>query len=669
MYSDPFIDYDVLNRSESIDWMEMLRQGAATPVTPDSSTTNQGAYSWTLSIKPQLSTTALSPYVSNLSISSFSSVYNFSYKNDTAITNAFPTSPQRIFYYPDKFTLYSISGGISGTPLTWTSAVTVAEKDKEIEDPLKKFGVLRAPWEEETEASSASSTASIQKPFMLTVPELNQKFDIGRNSGLKITWNYSLTPTSAAELNYGTNDWASSDDIDLSDVKSILMRVRTDGNTGLTISDPNNNMFSLSGGISGSMQWQDHTYIDTEADEYDTPDKIKTEKFADYRATTWTTSWTHNTTVNPLFWSPAWKTSNIQYSLGGLLARSNFDEAASDTDSPSWETIYGEWNKDNITKHSIAVNFGVSILDKMQSLHLDTDLPPRDSALNMNSTINAWISTTTVKTVIKDPFEAEPQYQPASFSETLTFKQGYSFSQYLVYDPAYSDWTTANSTLTLSKFSATYSSSRTPGFTLDTATGWKERSSTDAKLRPGAIAASFSTALKKDNLLNKRLGFSLNPSISLNLDLQRYTYSSLNFSLSFTLNVTNFLSLSMGTTSQNQEMYRYLSFLPFFREHASAIPKDNSKTDNFFLDLINSFRFDDEELRKSSGFKLKSFSFSATHNLGDLDAKLTIGLSPYREGMEYKFDTQVAFLLQWLPISELKTELTYESKTDTFATK
>jgi hypothetical protein len=314
------------------------------------------------------------------------------------------------------------------------------------------------------------------------------------------------------------------------------------------------------------------------------------------------------------------------------------------------------------------VNFGVSVLDKMQSLQLDTELPPRDSNLNINSTINAWISTTTVKTVIKDPFEAEPQYQPTSFSETLTFKPGYTFSQYLVYDPAYSDWTTANSTLTLSKFSATYSSSRTPGFVLRDA-GWEARASTDAKLRPGAITAAFSTAFKKDNLLNKTLGFSLNPSISLNLDLQRYTYSSLSFSLSFTLEISKFLSLSMGTSSQNQEMYRYLSFLPFFKEHASEIPKDTTKTDNFFLDLINSFRFDDEELRKSSGFKLKSFSFSATHHLGDWDAKLTVGLTPYREGMEYKFDTQVAFLLQWLPISELKTELTYESKTDTFASK
>ncbi|MDR2097656.1 MAG: LPS-assembly protein LptD [Spirochaetaceae bacterium] len=669
MYSDPFINHDVMDRSESIDWMEMLRQGAATPDTPDTSSTNQGSFEWNLSVKPQLSITSLAPYISSLSINSISSVYHFSYKNDTGIANAFPTSPQRIFYYPDKFTLYSISGGIGGTPLTWTSAVTIAEKDKEVEDPLKKFGKLRSPWGEEMEKTGESNTPSIQKPFLLTVPALNHNFDIGRNSGLKITWDYNLTPTSAAELNYSAEDWETSNDINLSDIQSILMRVRTDGSTGIGISDPNNNMFSITGGLSGSMQWQDHTYINEEAEEYDTDDKIKNEKFADYRSTVWTTSWTHNTTMNPLFWSPMLKTSNIQYSLGGLLARSNFDEAASSVNSPSWEIIHGEWNKDNISKHDIAVNFGVSILDKMQSLHLDTELPPRDSNLNMNSTVNAWISTTTVKTMIKNPFEAEPQYQPASFSETLTFKPGYTFSQYLVYDPAYSDWTNLSSTLTLSKFSATYSSSRTPGFTLDPATGWKERPSADARLRPVSIGAGFSTAFKKENLLNKRLGFSLDPGIKLNLDLQRYTYSNLEFSLNFTLNVTKFLSLSMGTHSQNQEMYRYLSFLPFFSEHSSEIPKDTSKTDNFFLDLINSFRFDNEELRKSSGFKLKSFNFSATHHLGDWDARLTIGMTPYREGTEYKFDTRIAFLLQWLPISELKTELSYESKTDTFTTK
>jgi hypothetical protein len=203
--------------------------------------------------------------------------------------------------------------------------------------------------------------------------------------------------------------------------------------------------------------------------------------------------------------------------------------------------------------------------------------------------------------------------------------------------------------------------------------GWKTRPGNEEKLRSVSLGFGFSPSYKKENLLGKTLSFSLDSNISLYLDLQRYTYSSLSFSLNFTMNITKFLSLSMGATSENREMYRYLSFLPFFKEFSSEIPKSPTKTDNFFKDLINSFRFDNEELRRNSGFKLKSFKFSATHHLGDWDAKLTVDMAPWRraDSRVFEFDTQISFLVQWLPISELKTEIAYNGKetVNKFSTK
>ncbi|MDR1127121.1 MAG: hypothetical protein LBL06_03210, partial [Treponema sp.] len=88
-----------------------------------------------------------------------------------------------------------------------------------------------------------------------------------------------------------------------------------------------------------------------------------------------------------------------------------------------------------------------------------------------------------------------------------------------------------------------------------------------------------------------------------------------------------------------------------------------------FIDLLNSFDFGDEAKRKSSGFKLKSFSLSAVHHLGDWDATLSVTMSPYLDNKSrppvYKFNNQISFLVQWKPIAEIKTEMTYdESKTD-----
>ncbi|MDR1257394.1 MAG: LPS-assembly protein LptD, partial [Spirochaetaceae bacterium] len=665
-YSDPYIDYDVMNRSESIDWMEMLRQGSATKIDPDTTNTSIGQFEWNLTARPQFSTSFLAPYISSLTINNISSVYHFAIGANAKVRNEYPYSPQRDFYYPDKFTMYSISTGISGTPFTWSSATSVAEKDKEIPDPVKNFGTLRSPWEEDALKPGSPGAASIQKPFSLDVPALKQSFNIAPNSGLKIAWNYNLRPTSASELNYSTSSWTSPDEIDLSDIKSILMRVSMDGDTTIDITDPNNSMFSLSGGITGSMQWQDHIYINEEAPEYKNKEAINADKLANYRATVWNTSWRHSTKINPLYWSPAWKATNMQYTINGLLARSNFDGTA---DDPDWEVIYGEWTKEKITAHNMAATLGVSILDKAQSLQLQTELPPRDSSLSMNSTINAWISTTNVSTRINKPFEGDPEYQQVTFNETLTFKQGYTFNQNIVYDPSYSDLQSLASTLTLGKFNARYTAAHGPGYVLSydqggNINGWKARASNEEKLRPVSLGLGFSQSFKKENLLGKTLSFSIDSSIGLNLDLQRYTYSSLNFSLSFTFNVSKFLSLTAGTTSENREMYRYLSFLPFFNEFSSEIPKSPEKTDNFFKDLLNSFRFDNEELRRNSGFKLKSLKFSATHHLGDWDAKLTVDMAPWlRTGSKvYEFDTQISFLVQWLPISELKTEIAYSGR-------
>jgi hypothetical protein len=80
---------------------------------------------------------------------------------------------------------------------------------------------------------------------------------------------------------------------------------------------------------------------------------------------------------------------------------------------------------------------------------------------------------------------------------------------------------------------------------------------------------------------------------------------------------------------------------------------------NILKDLLNSFRFDDEQLRQASGFKLKSFNLSLLHHLGDWNAKLNMTLSPYlpTNEREYKFNTEIAFVVQWLPISEIKTEI------------
>jgi hypothetical protein len=140
------------------------------------------------------------------------------------------------------------------------------------------------------------------------------------------------------------------------------------------------------------------------------------------------------------------------------------------------------------------------------------------------------------------------------------------------------------------------------------------------------------------------------------MDLQRFTNSSFNFTLNFTLGISKFLDLTLGTTSSNTSIYRYFRNWSFF-DVPGNLPVIGET--NIIKELVNSFRFDDEGLRQDSGFKLKSFNLSLLHHLGDWDAKLDMKLSPYLPpgGREYKFNTEISFVVQWLPISEIKTEI------------
>jgi hypothetical protein len=69
-------------------------------------------------------------------------------------------------------------------------------------------------------------------------------------------------------------------------------------------------------------------------------------------------------------------------------------------------------------------------------------------------------------------------------------------------------------------------------------------------------------------------------------------------------------------------------------------------------------------LRRRSGYKLKDFSLVLTHYLGDWNAKLGVRLTPYLDQTgitpAYKFNTEVSFLIQWIPVSEFKTEVKYD---------
>jgi hypothetical protein len=194
-------------------------------------------------------------------------------------------------------------------------------------------------------------------------------------------------------------------------------------------------------------------------------------------------------------------------------------------------------------------------------------------------------------------------------------------------------------------------------------TGWLQRKGDENMiLRPRDFTLSYIKNTSMKELWNNRLDLSVNVNSRLYIDLQQYTSTNFSFSLGFTLGISKFLSLSVSAESANARIYQYFHDWPVFRDAPVDLPPGTQT--NLFLDLFDSFRFDNEDLRKSSGFKMKNFKIAATHHLGDWNAILNWSMVPYRPTgkRQFEMNNEVTFLVQWIPISEIKSDIAYNKR-------
>jgi hypothetical protein len=663
-----------------MDWVHMVQEGAAFDAEDETTTENTlGAYEWRLngSLKPSLP--VLAPYISDMSVSSLTSSIAFRSRNlDATSPNYKDYAPERSFFYPDKFTMYSLSGSISGTPLTLGGSRTNpaggtggAGQKTETEDPLASAGIPRPPWE------NAGEDQKKEESGQLIPPALSQRFDLPSSGGPQFSIDYRITPSTASELQFrsGQTNWPEYDKINWGEISSILTTVNGDASTSFNLNHAGGGAYSNTFTLSGSGSWQNYTFINEEAEEYSTspgtglppvPDQVKINdaRQRTYSQTYFTTSYGYTSTIRPLYRSAVWGNSNFQYTLKGLLAKSAFTGTG---DNPEWDILYGAWDKDNLDTHQFSTTVAASVMDKVQNFVFAADLPPEDSTISGNATFRVWISETNAHTKILFPAEGDKRkFEPFYTTETLKFGNYGSLQQYMVLDTELKEYTTLTTTLSLVGFTAAYTMIRTKPYKLNyngsvdpsKPDGWLQEQTEG--LHPRDLTLGYRQTFKKESLWKKRLSFTVNLNTGLFFDLQRYTNSRFNFTLGFILGISNFLDFSFSATSENAVIFRYFKDLPFL-DLPSDLP--SGEQDNLFTDLINSFRFDDEVKRRSSGFKMKSFNLSATHHLGDWNAILGVTLSPYldRDGQVpvYKFNNEISLVVQWVPISEIKTDIKY----------
>jgi hypothetical protein len=699
-YSDPFVDSDFLKRSEDMDWINMIQQGA-TALEAQTTTENQQSHDpwqFTGTLNPKFPNMA--PYINSISIGSVSSSIKFREVN--VRSNYSPNeikyyAPSSYFFAPDNATLYQVSASVSGAPISLGGTASRPSPNTdavEIEDPLKGIGIPRSPFGIKTGEDAVKKDTQDK----LVPPVLAQRFDLPRFGSNTFSVSYRINPQSASTLSFDSRKWKEYMDIDWSDISNIRTNFTGDAAVNLNFGH-SEGLYSTSFSYTGNGSWRQFSYLNEDAQEYLTSSgdkdrqKIATDKLQESRSSFFSTSYATTTTIRPFFQNAIFGQSNLAYNLSGIAVKSKFTEMdmtgitnqndrinfyESWAENPEWELDWADWDKDKITVHSLTANLAAAIMDKTQTFTMSAELPPKDARLNWNTALNIWITTTTARWGIQRPEDQEEwKLDPFIFTETVNFGTFGNLSFNMTMDTE--GWDSPEtgqmekrvnqltSSLNLSKWgvSASFTASRMFGVeyrvgTGSADTGWFPRTGEENLiLRPSNFTLNYSKTLSMKDLWKKNLDFSTTIRSGLVLNLQQYTSSSFSFILDFTLGINKLLSLKVSAESANSRIYQYFHDWPGFNDANIELPPDTQT--NLFLDLFDSFRFDNDEIRKRSGFKMRRFWISAVHNLGDWNASLTWTMRPDRPtgSRQYEIFNDVAFLLQWIPISEIKSDIKY----------
>jgi hypothetical protein len=688
-YSDPYVNNDFLNRKESMDWMNMLEQGAS--FEEASTKTEIGPYYWQMTGSMNPSLPKLSPFISRLSISSISTTLYFNTMLDNDLSQTNPYSPNRYFYAPDRFTVYSISGSISGTPVTIGGAQSNTDKAASAQtpnDPFNGIGTPISPWttaETEQEKTTSSET--------LVPPVLSQTFNLPAAGNTKFSIDYSISPTSSSELQFMSmpGNWRTYDDVDWNEHQSILMHFG--GNTNLNFHvDHTSGFFSNTVALSGSGTWREYSYLNEEmfidpvtgqVDET----KMEEKRRQQYSQTNYSTSYSYTGTIKPFIMNYVFAQTNFQYAFRGTLVRSKkYTDGNGPELTPEWGSWVKEQRKDGedilgLNSNKITANLAAKLFDKDQNVSVSAELPPIDGLVTANATFRVWISESYFDYKMEKPeTEEDWQHKPFNVRETLRFGKAGTFTHSMLFTPE-EDYklTYLRSTLSLWNFVTDYSMTWTTKSVFKAYDpdkpyeGGEWVNEGDYDLFPNSLNFSYNHSFPNKKIINNKLDLGFNLNTSLNFDLQRHTNSNFQFTMGLRLGITNFLNVDISATSQNAVIFRYFKGVPGMEDMTSMYTEGDQN--NFFIDFFDSFNFFDDAKRRRSGFKMQRFNLKISHLLGDWDAAFELSMYPLQrpakagEVPSINIVSDITFFVHWTPITEIKSDVTYSGENDRWTIK
>ncbi|QTQ15979.1 LPS-assembly protein LptD [Treponema parvum] len=723
LYSDPYFTSDFGDRTETMDWIDyLISNPSLASETDDKKKAEMTSFSWNLSGTYNIPVPkSVKPYVSSISVSDFSSSVLFSSLNNSVVASSSNPAqwkvytPERKFFYPSQINPFKISGKISGTLLSLGSSASnasvgrsssknTAAQNKELSltapaelaDTTLQDGVSQNS--EDSETTSAGSlkedAAQPQVPptnpqppqtarsphSQSTSPQMSQLQPAQPDSALpesalpKIAFSppavkntelisyslsYLISPSYISEFSYSSTGIAEPSDFDWSRTRSTMVLFKSPVNLTSNFGYKGN-FLGLTDTFLFEPVYQSHPYISTDTSHGGyTQSGVDSIRKTDYAARKLDLTNTNEISVRPFYYTEHFKETGITWNTTVKMVRTKF---VGDADNPEWDYITADlFDEECVTVHTLNMTLGAKQLDDSfgQKLVLSTTLPPQVDRYYGTLTFTFPYTSLSFETGIKQISKTDTGWKKEPFKESLSLNLGggnVKFTQAYTYELEEEYKDSLRLSFSAYDFHAAYTASYTTGYDFNETSGWVARSKKE--FLPYSLSLSYVRSKKTFRYWKNRISWAPSLSSSLVYDFLRPTNSYFKFTPAITFKINEFLDIEFSSGSRNDVIYRYV------QQYFGPEAKISGET-NWIKDAIDSFRFDDESKRRSSGFKLENFKVSVKHDLHDWDFASEFKIEPRlvtKSSGEKYYDYRPYFTISvvWRPMTGMKTKIVDE---------
>lgn len=708
IYSDPYFDDDFNTRAETMDWIDYAMSGGGTDSDDDDddTVTETSSFTWSLSGNKTFKVPDFfNPFVNSLSVSSFGSTVAFSSKANTKLTERDEykadktwkdVTPERKFYYPSTVTPFKISTRIAGTlvqipsssksssstkPSSSGSKITLGvpeeldDSDKKDEKKSDEAAVSTSDDKKSENASENDSSETEKEPVLAetSLPSLSSpSFSVTSLDGVSYNLGYSVSPDFTSQFSYSSSALNEPGDFEWSDMQSTYIQLKAP--TTLTSKLGYRGSFvTLTDSFAFNPVYQKHPYIkitDSASDGGYTETSANSIKKTDFAARKLDLTDTNALTLRPFYLTEHFSDTALTWNTTIKMLRMEYD-TDSDVDNPEWDYLTTDLTDEEcFTTHNLNLVLAASEFDKKftQQLSLTSTLPPQVDEYKGTLTLGFPYVTLSAGTGVKQKSQDDSTWVKEDFTQSASvsmFSGKLKFTESYVYDREEEENDSLKFSLSGFGLQAAKTWSYTTTYNFENY-GWKAGS--DKKFQAYQTSLAYSSGTKTFKYLSDRVSVAPSLSTSIVYDDLRPTNSYFRFIPALTFKINDFLDITFSAETRNSRIYSYFCSDDDYRKYySSAVERD------ILQDLMDSFRFDDEAKRRTSGFKIQSFKINITHVLDDWDFNCSFSITPrlisktssYYDSSKakvdgasyYDYSPYFSISVAWRPLASMKTEI------------